>query len=122
MITRVWAEAFAREWIAAWNAHDLERIFSHYASDFEMRSPLIIERMGVPEGRLKGKVAIRPYWQAGLAAKPPLKFELRDVMVGVGTIAIVYRNVTRGAEVVERIEFNEQGLGVRAEALYGKAP
>jgi ketosteroid isomerase-like protein len=122
MIAREWAEAFARDWIAAWNAHDLERILSHYADDFEMRSPLIVERMGVPEGLLKGKEAIRPYWQAGLAAKPPLKFELREVMVGVGAIAIVYRNVTRGADVVERIEFNEQGLGVRAEALYGKAP
>jgi hypothetical protein len=26
-IDRKWAEAFAREWIDAWNAHDLERIF-----------------------------------------------------------------------------------------------
>ena len=122
MIAREWAEEFAMEWVAAWNAHDLERIFSHYADDFEMRSPLIVERMGSPEGKLKGKDAIRPYWQAGLAAKPPLKFELRQVMVGVGAIAIVYRNVTRGVDVVERIEFNEQGQGVRAEALYGKAP
>jgi ketosteroid isomerase-like protein len=120
MIDRKWAEHFAEEWVAAWNAHDLERIFSHYADDFEMCSPLIVERMGVAEGRLKGKAAIRPYWQAGLAAKPPLKFELRQMMVGVGAIAIVYRNVTRGVDVVERIEFNDQGLGVRAEALYGQ--
>ena len=122
MIDREWAEAFAREWVAAWNAHDLDRIFSHYADDFEMRSPLIVQRMGVSDGKLKGKQAIRPYWQAGLDARPPLKFELRQVMVGVGAIAIPYQSVTRGADVVERIEFNAQGLGIRAEALYGKAP
>ena len=44
------------------------------------------------------------------------------MMVGVGAIGILYRNVGRGVDVVERIEFNAQGLGVREEALYGKAP
>ena len=50
MIDRKWAREFAVEWIAAWNAHDLDRILSHYADDFEMRSPLIAERMGVASG------------------------------------------------------------------------
>lgn len=27
---------FAHEWIAAWNAHDLERILAHYADDVEL--------------------------------------------------------------------------------------
>jgi len=71
-----WAHDFAREWIAAWNSHDLDRILSHYTDDFEMTSPLIIERMHEPTGKLKGKDQIRPYWQMGLAAVPPLKFEL----------------------------------------------
>jgi len=26
----------AQEWIAAWNAHDLERILAHYADDVEL--------------------------------------------------------------------------------------
>ena len=30
MIDRNWAEAFAREWVDAWNAHDLERILDWY--------------------------------------------------------------------------------------------
>lgn len=61
MIERAWAEAFARDWIDGWNAHDLERILAHYADDFEMTSPLIVQRMGVPGGKLKGKEAIRAY-------------------------------------------------------------
>ena len=119
MIERAWAEAFGREWIADWNAHDLERILAHYADDFEMTSPLIVERMGISSGRLEGKGAIRPYWSQGLAAMPQLRFELLNVMVGVNSVAIVYESVPLSRVVIERIEFDEQRRAVRAEALYG---
>ena len=112
------AEKFAREWVAAWNSGDLNRILSHYADDFEMRSPLIAERGFSPDGCLRGKDAIRPYWAAGLAATPPIHFELIGVHSGVGAIAIHYRSVGRGKIVVERIEMGPDGKGVRAEALY----
>jgi ketosteroid isomerase-like protein len=39
MMTAEFAAQFAEEWIAAWNSHDLDRILSHYADDFEMASP-----------------------------------------------------------------------------------
>ncbi len=119
MIDRDWAEAFAHEWVEAWNAHDIERIFSHYADDFEMTSPLIVSRMGVPSGRLKGKNAIRPYWLQGLNGSPPLRFELLGVMVGVNSIGIIYRSVTAGRSVIELIEFDDQLRAVRAQALHG---
>jgi len=94
IIDGAFARAFAAEWTAAWNSGDLERIFSHYTDDFEMRSPLIAERGFSPTGVLCGKAAIRPYWGAGIAsAKPPLRFELIDVYAGVNTIAIHYRSV-----------------------------
>ncbi len=120
MIDPNWARAFAEEWIAAWNAHDLEQILSHYSDDFEMRSPLIVERMGVPSGTLTGKKAIRPYWQIGLAAKPPLYFELQDVLVGVDTIAIYYRSTTRNRMVAEVFRFDSQLRVVSGAGLYGQ--
>src|SRR5260370_30626294 len=73
MIDRDWAEAFAREWVDAWNAHDMERILSHYTDDFEMTSPLIFERKLSPNGLLKGKDAIRSYWGKGHAATPNMR-------------------------------------------------
>ena len=112
------AEAFAREWIAAWNSGDLDRILAHYHDDFEMRSPLIAERGFSPDGCLQGKDAIRPYWAAGLAATPPILFELIGVHAGVGAIAICYLSVGRGKIVVERIELDANGRGTRAEALF----
>jgi hypothetical protein len=59
IIDSAFAREFATEWVAAWNSGDLERIFSHYADDFEMRSPLIIERGFSPTGALHGKAASR---------------------------------------------------------------
>ncbi len=112
------AEAFAREWIAAWNSGDLERILSHYHDDFEMRSPLIAERGFSSDGCLRGKDAIRPYWSAGLKVEPPIHFELIGVHSGVDAIAICYRSIGRGKIVVERIELGPDGKGVRAEAMY----
>ena len=118
MIDIDWARQFAQAWIAAWNSGDLERILAHYADDFEMTSPVIVELMGVASGTLKGKDAIRPYWSKGLAVRPPLRFELLDVLAGVNSVAIYYRSATRARLVVERVEFNRQRQVIRGEALY----
>jgi ketosteroid isomerase-like protein len=119
VIDRAWARAFAAEWIDAWNSHDLDRILSHYTDDFEMSSPLIVERMGIAEGVLRGKQSVRPYWQRGLDARPPLHFELRDVLVGVNTIAIYYRSTTRNRMVAEVLTLNEEGRVVAGAGVYG---
>jgi ketosteroid isomerase-like protein len=119
MIERSWAEDFARDWIESWNAHDLDRILAHYADDFEMTSPLIVQRLGVVDGKLKGKAAVRRYWSQGLASTPELRFKLIDVIVGVNSVAIIYESHTLVRTVAEYIQFNEGKLGVRAEALHG---
>lgn len=118
MIPMEWAREFAQEWIEAWNSHDLERILAHYHDDFEMWSPLIIERMGVATGMLKGKDAIRPYWALGLAAQPPLHFELHDVLVGVDTIAIYYRSRTRNRMVAEILRLDAHQHVIYGAGLY----
>ena len=95
MITREWARAFAKEWIEAWNSHDLDRILSHYTHDVEVTSPLVAERLGRPDGVVKGKDAAREYWLSSMSLEPPLQFESNDVLVGVGQITLYYRNVGR---------------------------
>jgi len=118
-ITPDFAREFAREWVEAWNSHDLERILAHYADDFEMRSPLIRERKINDNGVLHGKDAVRAYWAKALeTAVPPIKFELRDVYVGASSLAIAYRNVGR-ALVTEVVIFNDEGKVISGNALYG---
>jgi ketosteroid isomerase-like protein len=67
VLQKGFAERFAREWIAAWNSRDLERILAHYEDDFEMSSPVIVTLAGEPSGKLKGKAAIGAYWAVVLA-------------------------------------------------------
>jgi hypothetical protein len=121
MIERGWAEDFARDWIEGWNTHDLDRILAHYADDFEMTSPLIAQRLGIADGKLKRKEAVRRYWSQGLASTPDLRFKLIEVVVGVNSVAVIYESRTLARTVVEYIQFNNNRLGVRAEALHGTA-
>ena len=119
MIDEAWAKEFAKEWIAAWNSHDLERILSHYADDFEMSSPLIIQLMNEASGTLKGKENIRRYWQKGLELNPQLHFDLSDVLIGANSLTILYRN-HKGIQVAEVLVLNDEGKGFNASAHYGK--
>lgn len=119
MIEENWAKEFANEWIAAWNSHDLERIFSHYTDDFEMSSPFIVQRMKVPSGTLKGKENIRPYWQIGLEQNPPLQFTLTDVLVGANSVTILYLN-QKNISVAEVLFFNADGKATNGFAHYAQ--
>jgi hypothetical protein len=118
VIDHAWAHELASEWIAAWNSHDLERILSHYVETLEMSSPLIAERGFSSDGVLRSKAAIRPYWSAGLAATPPIRFELLGVYAGVNTVVIHYRSVGRKL-VTEILELDADRRIVRGSACYG---
>ncbi len=118
VVSKAQGEAFAREWADAWNSGDLDRILSHYSDDFEMRSPLMVELGFSDDGALRGKDAIRSYWEKGMAVDPPIRFELLGVYCGVGAVAIHYRSLGRAKQVVERIELSPDGKGLRAEGLY----
>lgn len=112
------AREFATGWIAAWNAHDLDAVLAHFSDDFEFSSPLISQFAGEASGRLKGKNAVRAYWQIGLERLPTLHFELVDVLVGVDTLLILYRG-HRGL-TAEVLELDASGLAVRGRALYAE--
>ncbi len=119
MIDKNFAENFAKDWIEAWNSHDIEKIFSHYADDVEMSSPLIIERMNEPSGTLKGKDKIRPYWEKGLARFPPIHFEFERVLIGANGIVILYKN-QKNQQVAEVLIFNNAGKVTGGNAHYDR--
>jgi hypothetical protein len=119
MLDRAWAEEFAHEWIAAWNSHDLDRVLAHYSDDFQMTSPLIAQWLGIADGKLQGKEAIRRYWAQGLAKMPQLQFKLLDVVVGVNSLGIVFESVGLPRTVLEFMQLDDQKRCVRSEALHG---
>lgn len=119
MLNRDEAQEFAQEWIDAWNAHDVERVLSHYTEDFEMSSPFIMAFAGQACGTLKGHQAVGAYWRDALQRIPDLQFELIEVFTCVDSIVICYNSVLGklGAEV---LFINAQGKACKAFAHYDK--
>ena len=113
------SERFAKEWVAAWNAHDLDRVLSHYENDFEMSSPIIRSLVGEASGTLRGKPAVRAYWAKALEAIPSLRFELVTVLTGVNSITLYYRG-HRGL-VAEVFHFGASGKVSKAFAHYAES-
>jgi ketosteroid isomerase-like protein len=118
MLTKEFAEHFAADWVASWNAHDMERILAHYTDDFEMSSPIIAQVANEPGGVLKGKAAVGAYWRKALEKFPDLKFELEGVYTGAISIVLTYTNVTRGVKVAELFYFTAEGKVYRAAGNY----
>jgi ketosteroid isomerase-like protein len=116
-VTAAEAEEFAREWIAAWNSHDLEAILSHYAEDVEFFSPFVIALMGREDGVVRGREDLHDYFSRGLPAYPDLHFVHHETLAGVASVAIRYTSVG-GREAVEVMELDEDGLVTRVTAHY----
>jgi len=118
MIDRARAEADARDWIEAWNRHDLEAVLVHYAEELEFVSPLVVKRLGRPDGTIRSKDELRAYFAASLGPGSTLRFDLQAVLVGVQGYTIVYRN-HRGQLVAEVAFPDSAGLIVRAHVHHG---
>ena len=111
------AKSFASEWVEAWNAHDIERVLSHYTDDFELSSPIIVQLLGEPSGALRGKEAVGAYWRQALQVVPDLRFELISVLIGVRSVTLYYTGA-RDRLSAEVFDFNASGQIVKATAHY----
>jgi cystathionine beta-lyase family protein involved in aluminum resistance len=114
------ARAFATEWVASWNAHDLERVLSHYRQDAVLSSPIAAKKYG--SDTVAGRDALRNYFAPALAADSVLHFTIVQIYEGFSTITIVYDATLpshlgdrRGAET---FMLDDEGKIVRSMACY----
>ena len=117
MLTEDNARNLASHWIDAWNAHDLEEILSHYREDVVLVSPVAARILNDTSGEVKGKEALRAYFKRGLDVYPNLRFDLIDVMWGVSSVILYYKN-QKGGKTGEFMEIDSQGKVVRVVANY----
>jgi hypothetical protein len=117
MLAEEKARTFAAEWIGAWNAHDLDQIMMHYAENVVLISPVAAKLLNDPAGTVKGKQAVRIYFEKGLEAYPQLKFELIEVMWGLSSVVLHYVN-QKGTKSGEFMEFGPYGTIVKVVANY----
>ncbi len=87
-MTKEFATVFAKDWVEAWNSHDIEKILSHYSEDFTIETPMAIKLYPQSQGIVVGKSEVRNYWTIGLERSPNLKFELLDLLIGVNSIGL----------------------------------
>jgi len=117
-VTREDAWNLANHWVAAWNAHDLDLIMTHYDDAVELTSPVAAQLLGISDGRVVGKANLRAYFQRGLSAYPELRFRLEDVLWGVNSVVLYYTN-HKGTRTAEFMELSAMGKVVRVVANYG---
>ena len=108
---------FAAEWVAAWNAHDLERVLSHYEDDVILTSPRIRLILGTQDGTIRGKPALRNYMGMALKKVPDLRFTLDRVFSGIDSVVLEF-HTTDGRHGAEFMEFGHSGLISRVAANY----
>jgi ketosteroid isomerase-like protein len=108
----------AKAWCDAWNVRDLDAVMAHYAENVAVCSPLVVKRLGLPDGWLRGKSAVRDYFAIGMG-NTALHFEFEDVRLGVGAMVVLYRR-ENGMRVSDTVELNAAGEITRMIACYAE--
>jgi ketosteroid isomerase-like protein len=117
MLTESEVRQFASEWLRAWNAHDLDAILAHYSTEIVLTSPAAAKLLNDPTGRVSGQEALRQYFKRGLEAYPNLTFDLLDVMWGVSSVVLYYKN-QNGTKTSEFMELDPNLKVTRVVANY----
>ena len=117
MLSETEVRQFADGWIRAWNSHDLDAVMSHYAPEIVLTSPVAAKLLSDPAGTITGKESVRKYFERGLEAYPELNFKLLDVMWGISSVVLYYRN-QKGSKTGEFMEFDANQKIARVVANY----
>jgi len=109
----------AERWLAAWNAHDLDRILSLYAPDARHISSRARASAGA-DATLSGRDAIAAYVRRVLERYPVLRLEPISVSNGPRTVVIEYNRygVDMVETAVELLKVNTDGLIVSARVYH----
>lgn len=111
-------DAFAEEWIGAFNARDLERILSHYSVGIELISPLYLRFSNGQSDTVRGIGELRTYFGSALQRYPELRFTLLEVGKGSRGPCIRYHTTLGDRIAMEAFEVNTDGKAERVLCHY----
>lgn len=69
----------ATKWFEAFNGHDLEKLLSLYDDNAKHYSPKLKVRQPETGGLIKGKQALREWWQDAFDRLPSLQYEVQKL-------------------------------------------
>jgi 3-hydroxy acid dehydrogenase/malonic semialdehyde reductase len=101
----------AERWLAAWNAHAVDRVLALYAPNARHTSKRV-RLLGGSQETLHGIEAIADYFRRGLERYPTLRFAPISVSSGPRTVVIEYHRsgVDEEEPTVEILEVGADGL------------
>lgn len=88
----------AERWIAAFNRHDLEGLLALYHEDAEHYSPKLKVRKPETGGYIKGKGALRLWWQDAFERLPTLHYRLLQLTPCDNRVLMEYVRQVQGEE------------------------
>ncbi len=112
--------ATAHAWFDAFNAYNLEQLLILYHDDAEHYSPKLKVRQPETNGIIKGKAALRAWWQDAFDRLPTLHYEVIRLTPYENRVFMEYvRHVVNKEDlyVGEMLEI-ENGLIVRSSVFH----
>lgn len=105
--------AIALAWFEAFNGHDLEKLLNLYHNDAEHYSPKLKLRHPETKGLIKGREALRAWWQDAFDRLPSLRYELLSLTANEDRVFMEYRRHLEGEEdmlVAEVLEIRDRKI------------
>lgn len=88
----------AQEWFVAFNEHDLEKLLNLYDDHAQHFSPKLKIRQPETQGLIKGKQALREWWQDAFNRLPTLRYEIKKLTADDEQVFMEYIRHVQGEE------------------------
>src|ERR1700743_3464695 len=90
--------AIANKWFDAFNQHNLENLLALYDDNAQHYSPKLKVRQPETQGLIKGKAALRAWWQDAFDRLPTLHYDLKKLTADHEQVFMEYTRQVKGEE------------------------
>ncbi|MFA6058503.1 MAG: nuclear transport factor 2 family protein [Taibaiella sp.] len=114
-------EEIALKWFAAFNDHNLEDLLALYHDKAQHFSPKLKIRRPETKGLVKGKEALRDWWQDAFVRLPELHYEVTSLTANNDRVFMEYIRQVPGEEdmlIAEVLEI-EEGQIIASRVYHG---
>lgn len=111
----------AMQWFDAFNAKQLDKLLNLYTEDAEHFSPKLKIRQPETHGLVKGRAAMRVWWQDAFDRLPTLHYKVKTLTANEYRVFMEYTRTVQGEEDMQVAEVLEvkDGKIVASRVFHG---